>query len=125
MAMSSGFSGMGGQRKSIPLVTVREAAARLAQSGAAVTLIDVREPDEYVEVRAQGAVNIPLSQLARRSGEVPHDKDVLLICHSGYRSMQAALYLKRQGIERVSNVDGGTAEWENAGLPIVRGEVRP
>jgi len=116
---------MGGQRNSIPSVTVREAAAQLAEKGADATLIDVREVDEFTEVRAQGAVNIPLTQLARRVAEVPGDKDVLLICHSGYRSMQAALYLKRQGVPRVTNVEGGTEEWENAGLPVERGAPQP
>ena len=116
------FSGRRDQRNPIPSLTVREAAARLADQGGRATLIDVREVDEFAAVRAQGAVNIPLSQFAQRVGEVPGDKDVLLICHSGYRSMQAALYLKRQGVERVSNVEGGTEEWENAGLPVARGK---
>ncbi len=117
--------GAPGQRKNgqpnIPSVTVREAQARLAEPESDAVLIDVREVWEYVEVRAQGAKNIPLSELIRRVGEIPHEKDVLLICHTGQRSLSAAAYLQRQGIARVFNVDGGTEEWEQAGLPVEHG----
>jgi rhodanese-related sulfurtransferase len=109
------------KQPNIPSVTVREAQARLTQPDGDATLIDVREPWEYVEVRAQSAKNIPLSELIRRVGEIPRDKDVLLICHTGQRSLSAAAYLQRQGIARVFNVEGGTEEWEQAGLPVERG----
>jgi len=104
----------------IPSLTVREAEERLTQPNSEATLIDVREAWEYAEVRARGASNIPLSELIRRVGEIPRDRDVLLICHVGQRSMQAALFLQRQGIARVFNVEGGTDEWEQAGLPVER-----
>jgi len=109
---------------SVPSLTVREAAAELTQSGSTAVLLDVREQWEYDEVRAQGARLIPLSELTKRVAEVPRDADVLLICHTGYRSMQAAVYLKRQGVARVFNVEGGTEEWEAAGLPVEHGAAR-
>lgn len=110
------------ENASVPSVTVREAAAQIAAPAATATLLDVREQWEYDEVRAKGARLIPLSELTRRVAEVPRDVDVLLICHTGYRSMQAAMYLKRQGVARVFNVEGGTEEWEAAGLPVERGK---
>ena len=116
------MSMLGNRGAGIPTATVREAEKRLIEGNGEAVLIDVREPDEYSEVRAQGAVNIPLSELQAREAEVPRDKDVLLICHSGFRSMQAALFLRRQGYERVTNVQGGTEEWENAGLPVAHGK---
>jgi len=109
---------------SIPSLTVREAEARLTEPGSSAVLLDVREQWEYDEVRARGAQLIPLSELPRRVSEVPQDQDVLLICHSGYRSMQAAMFLKRKGIARVFNIEGGTEEWEAAKLPVERGAKR-
>lgn len=103
-------------------ITVREAWERLqdvsGKNGAA--LIDVRERDEFAEGHALAAVNIPLSELRGREGEVPPDRDVLLICHSGQRSLFAARYLRQHGVARVFNVDGGTDAWEQARLPMER-----
>ncbi len=50
--------------------------------------------------------------------EIPHDQEVLLICQSGHRSMQAAKFLHQQGIEQVVNVTGGTSVWKMHGLPM-------
>jgi rhodanese-related sulfurtransferase len=111
------------QARPIPEITVREAYARLtapADDRQPPALIDVRERDEYAEGHAAGALSLPLSELQVRVGEVPRDRDVLLICHLGQRSMFAAQYLRQQGIERVFNVDGGTDEWERAHLPRAR-----
>jgi rhodanese-related sulfurtransferase len=107
------------QAAGAPEVSSREA---LEKQGAGALLVDVREPWEYVEVRAPGALLIPLGEFTRRYGELPRDRDLLMICHSGYRSMQAANFLLRQGYASVENVMGGMEEWEYAGLPIERGQ---
>jgi rhodanese-related sulfurtransferase len=102
-----------------PEVSSREALAKQIEGA---LLVDVREPWEYVEVRAPGALLIPLGEFTRRFGELPRDRELLMICHSGFRSMQAASYLLRQGYASVANVMGGMEEWEYAGLPIERGK---
>jgi rhodanese-related sulfurtransferase len=114
--------GMGSAATPIGTITVREAWARLSDAPAhpAPALIDVRETWEYAEGRAQGAVSIPLSELRARYQEVPRDRDVFFICHSGQRSYAAARFLARQGVTRVHNVEGGTEEWEAAALPMDR-----
>ena len=43
---------------------------------------------------------------------------MLIICEHGTRSAQVARYLMRQGYTRVFNVEGGTEQWEAAGLPM-------
>lgn len=106
------------QAPGAPEVSSREA---LEKQSAGALLVDVREPWEYVEVRAPGALLIPLGEFVRRFGELPRDRELLMICHSGYRSMQAANFLLRQGYTSVENVMGGMDEWEYAGLPIERG----
>ncbi|AKK11883.1 rhodanese-like domain-containing protein [Corynebacterium uterequi] len=81
-------------------------------------LIDVREPDEYAEAHAAGAINIPLSTLPERADEVPADGDVYLICKAGGRSAKAGEYLEQSaGRANLINVDGGTDGWLAAGLP--------
>jgi rhodanese-related sulfurtransferase len=106
------------EQSAIPSIDTREAWTRLTQPGSSAVLIDVREAWEYRRGHARGAINIPLSQLQARISEVPQDREVLLICQSGHRSMQAAHLLQRQGVQRVVNVKGGTALWRLHGLPV-------
>jgi hypothetical protein len=56
-------------------------------------LVDVREPDEYKTVRANGAVLVPMSEFAARAAELPKDRPIYLICASGSRSAAAAGFL--------------------------------
>ncbi len=81
-------------------------------------LLDVREKEEWTAGHAPNAVHIPFSELNMRSGEVPEDRDVYVICRSGGRSSQAARAFNNSGW-KASNVAGGMQEWELAGLPMV------
>ncbi len=99
-------------------MTAREAASYLADPQHDAVLIDVREVYEFQPRHAQGAVNIPMSEFVARMAETPKDRDALIICEHGTRSAQVARYLLRQGYTRVFNVEGGTEQWEAAGLPM-------
>jgi rhodanese-related sulfurtransferase len=103
-----------------PHVSAREAHAKL-EAGDDALLVDVRELGEYFEVRAPRATLIPLSEFVRRFGELPREQELLMICHTGQRSLQATIFLRRQGFARVANVIGGMDAWEAAGLPVERG----
>jgi len=83
-------------------------------------LLDVREPWEYEAGHVPGARSIPLAELEDRVNEVPRDRPILAICHSGQRSLAAAGYLIQLGYSAVSNVDGGTAAWVERGYPVER-----
>lgn len=80
-------------------------------------LIDVREEGEFAAGRVPGAVNIPMSQIGERLGELPQEFDV--ICHLGGRSAQVAQALEPHGYE-ATNVLGGTAAWIEAGFEVER-----
>ena len=81
-------------------------------------LVDVREPDEWVSGHAPAARHIPLGELSSRSGELPRNREVLVVCRSGGRSTRAAKMLSaRRG--DVANVKGGMSAWARAGLPVV------
>jgi rhodanese-related sulfurtransferase len=102
----------------VPEVGVQEARQRQA---AGVALIDVREPDEFEDIRAIGAVLLPLGELVDRVDEVP-DGPVLVICRSGARSARAVQYLVARGVD-ATNVAGGTLAWLDAGLPTASGST--
>lgn len=107
-----------GGANAIAAMSVQEAWKRLSQKGSQAVLIDVREGWEYQGGHAKGAKNIPLSQIKQRLPEIPRDREILLICQSGHRSMQAAKLLHHQGIEQVLNVTGGTSVWRMHKLPM-------
>jgi len=90
-----------------------------AMAGGAV-VVDVRMPDEYVEMHVPGAVLIPLPELGQRADEVPKGAQVYVICASGGRSMAAAVALNNAGWDTVS-VAGGTKAWVAEGRPFNTG----
>ncbi|MBC3185718.1 rhodanese-like domain-containing protein [Corynebacterium sp. zg-331] len=86
---------------------------------AGAQLIDVREPDEYAQGHARGAVNIPMSEFVGRIGEIDPEREAYLICKIGGRSRECAEYLEQaRGGEGVINVEGGTEAWRERGLPM-------
>lgn len=87
-----------------------------------VQFVDVREPDEFAAVHADGTVNIPLSELAERHGEIEAGRPTILICRSGARSMQAAQLLADKGHSDLTNLTGGTNAWVEGGLPHTEGQ---
>lgn len=96
----------------------------LVQSGTEVELIDVRTPVEYREVHVGFARNVPLDQLdatqlaSGRNGSEP----LYVICRSGSRGKQACEKFLASGYTNVVNVEGGTQAWDQAGLPVIRGQ---
>jgi rhodanese-related sulfurtransferase len=109
----------------IPTIDVAEAERRLREDPASPLLVDVREANEFEDVRAPGAVLVPMSAFAARAGELPPDRPLMVVCHLGGRSAAAAGFLIRSGRTDVVNVAGGMDAWERAGLPIRRGTPAP
>ena len=105
----------------LPSIDVAEAERRLREDPARPLLVDVREPSEFADVRAPGAVLVPMSEFAARAGELPRDRPLMVVCHLGGRSAAAAGFLIRSGRSDVVNVTGGMDAWERGGLPVVRG----
>jgi rhodanese-related sulfurtransferase len=98
--------------------TVSPAKALEAQTQGAM-LIDVRESSEYRSGHAQGAKHISVQVIERRLGEIPKERQIVLVCQSGMRSQRAADILSRNGYQ-VLNVSGGMIGWQRAGLKIVK-----
>ena len=91
-------------------------------------LLDVREDDEWQAGHAAGALHIPISEFVARYGELteaaPQDGRIHVICRSGSRSAQVAMYLVQQGIDAV-NVGGGMQVWAATGRPVVDDKGQP
>ena len=76
-----------------------------------VFLLDVREPHEFQYAYIAGSVLIPLNQIPQRLGELDPKQDIVVICHHGMRSQQAANYLERSGFTHIANLKGGIDAW--------------
>ena len=109
----------------LPSIDVVEAERRLREDPAGPLLVDVREANEFFDVRAPGAVLVPMSSFAARAGELPKDRPLMVVCHLGGRSAAAAGFLIRSGWSDVVNVTGGMDAWERGGLPVRRGTLDP
>jgi NADPH-dependent 2,4-dienoyl-CoA reductase/sulfur reductase-like enzyme/rhodanese-related sulfurtransferase len=70
-------------------------------------LLDVRQPVELVVESVPGAVNIPLPQLRSRLGELPKDREIVVICRSAQRAYYATRILLQNGF-KARNISGGT-----------------
>ena len=97
-------------------VSVQEAKEMLEKGS--VQFVDTRNPDEHVAGHAPGTVLIPHMSVMNRLNELDRDKDILMICKSGYRSALACEFAAAGGFTRLYNVEGGHDAWEAAGYPM-------
>jgi rhodanese-related sulfurtransferase len=74
-------------------------------------LLDVREPFEFNHAKIEGSVLIPLNQIPQRLRELDAEQEIVVLCHHGIRSMQAANFLVQVGFKQVSNLTGGIDAW--------------
>ncbi|TLS38761.1 CoA-disulfide reductase [Pseudalkalibacillus caeni] len=81
-------------------------------------IIDVREPEEYEMGHIETAVNIPLSQLRDRMGEIKNKK-VIIYCQAGLRGYIASRILVQNGFKPI-NLDGGYKTYSTAVMPFKR-----
>jgi len=89
-----------------------------------IVLLDVRTPAEYEAAHIGVARNVPLEKFdaaAVLAAHVKPGEPLYVICQAGGRGRQACEKLAQVGAAQVVNVEGGTAAWVAAGLPVVRG----
>ncbi|MBN2825244.1 MAG: rhodanese-like domain-containing protein [Campylobacterales bacterium] len=99
-------------------------------------IIDVRTPEEFKFGHPKGAINIPyefdkngekvlnkhfVEQVNRLTGD-GYEKEIVLICRIGLRSVKAAILLADEGYEKLTNIQQGFVNgWKKAGLPVEKG----
>ena len=88
-----------------------EQLKRQITSAAVPFMLDVREPEEMADGVVPGSVNIPMDEVEQRLGEIPAEREIVVICHLGVRSMRVAQRLKALGYDRVANLRGGVDAW--------------
>jgi molybdopterin/thiamine biosynthesis adenylyltransferase/rhodanese-related sulfurtransferase len=108
-------------RAVIPEEGPAELQRRIA-TGEPVTIIDVRDPDEYREGHIEPATNISRGFLEFRIGSAAADpaSTIVLYCQSGLRSVLAAKALRDLGYSNVINLQGGYQKWAQSGMPVVK-----
>ena len=96
----------------IPQIAPAELVAWRADTARpAPVVVDVREPWEYAHCRIEGSLSLPLGQLPARLPELAQERDLVLVCHHGSRSQNAAQWLSRNGYANVHNLRGGIEAW--------------
>ena len=110
-------------KKVIPEVTVEEVRAR-QRDGTPMSLVDVRDPDEYREGAIDGATAVSRGFLEFKVPEAFPDPDapLVLYCLSGVRSIMAAKVLHDLGYRNVASMAGGIRRWKELRLPLVKDE---
>lgn len=78
--------------------------------GQGATLVDVRSPEEFGAGHIEGAINVPVGELAARMAQIPKDKAVVVYCRSGMRSARAAGALREAGYKDVYDL-GAMSRW--------------
>jgi len=81
--------------------------------------LDVRTPAEWNKMHIPNTNLIPLDELSLRLKEVPKEREIVVVCRSGNRSLKARNLLKRAGYINVTSMVGGIREWLLAGHPVV------
>lgn len=83
-------------------------------------LLDVREAAEYPGGRLPNAIQIPLSELPARVGELEKLKGrpIVVYCARGQRSRGAGHVLAKLGFADIYQLHGGLKAWKDAGLPL-------
>lgn len=91
-------------------------------AGEPITVVDVRETSEYEAGHIEGAISIPLREVAKKLDRLPSDKKgpLVVICASGFRSSYATMALWVFGYRNLKNIRGGMRDWEKEGYPVVK-----
>jgi rhodanese-related sulfurtransferase len=92
-------------------ITAKEVSERITR-GDKLLLVDVREPWEYDLCKIPGARLIPLGTIpANLNTLLDVDDEVICYCHHGMRSLDAAVWLRQQGVGSAKSMAGGIERW--------------
>jgi sulfur dioxygenase len=97
----------------------------LEEARAPVQILDVREAEEFTGPlgHIEGAVLIPLGELAARIDELARDRPIVAVCRAGSRSAQAIAILQQAGFTDIANLNGGMLRWRAEGYPVEGGSA--
>jgi rhodanese-related sulfurtransferase len=74
-------------------------------------VLDVRENWEREAARLPGTLDIPMNDIPQRMAELPREREIVVMCHGGVRSLKVAQFLAQHGFSRLANLSGGIHAW--------------
>ena len=110
--------GRGEEAEAVEEITASELKSRM-DAGAALEVIDVRDPHEWEICRIPGTRLVPLGSLLEHLHEFDSAKTYVVHCKSGVRSAKAIGQLQRAGFKRLLNLRGGVLAWSREVDPSV------
>jgi adenylyltransferase/sulfurtransferase len=111
------------QLRRVPSVSAAELAQRLNTPGQPISLIDVREPQEFALAHLPQSINIPLAELEQQLPRLAHvgpAASTVFVCRSGVRSRQACALAAHRGLAQASQLAGGLLAWQASIDPSLR-----
>ena len=107
-----------GRLESLDWLYAEEGLETLRKRNFDLVILDVRTPEEYAEGHLEGAINIPLRELAQNLDMIPTDRQVFVYCKSGWRAGIALSSLGMMGYDNVLAFPPGWNGWTEAGEPV-------
>ena len=101
-------------------ISAAQLAQRVKATGLPISLIDVREPEEFAAAHLARAINIPLDAIEQHSRQLPHAGTLIFMCRSGVRSRQACALAARMGVSEAWQLEGGLLAWKTEIDPSLR-----
>jgi rhodanese-related sulfurtransferase len=86
-------------------------------------VVDVRKPGEWNLAHIKDAIFLPLADFTKNLSVLDKDQPYIVHCGGGYRSMTAISIMKNRGFNNLTNIYGGFAAMQQAGLPVVTEET--
>ncbi len=115
--LKGGFASWKAAGKEVESVKRLTATEFAPQSSDTAIVIDIRKKSEYDSEHLVGAINVPLNEINQHLDQFPKDKNFVLYCAGGYRSMIASSILKQRGWDNFSDIIGGFGELAKTDLP--------
>ena len=81
------------------------------RSESAPLLLDVREPWEVEICSITGSRNLPMMEVPSALATLERERETVVVCHHGVRSLQVAMFLDQSGFTRIINLSGGIDAW--------------
>jgi rhodanese-related sulfurtransferase len=94
-------------------ITVTQLKERLEQGNEKPLLLDVREPWEFAICHIEGSRLLPMRQIPNAVNDLDSEQEIVVICHTGVRSLQVCYFLQHEGFTKVMNLSGGVHAWAN------------
>lgn len=92
-------------------ITPQELKILLDKDDSQFMLLDVREPFEFAICSIEGSILIPMRMIPEQRKTLDPDRETVVICHHGIRSVHVIEYLQSHGFKHLINLEGGIEEW--------------